>query len=100
MVNSLQMMVITLLFSVFQPANSHILQSAILHLCAFDLFRVENVYKQIFGFEETESFNLVFEEANMEGHNFILGIGPIFLVFILYPFYAIIHSTVRYVFRG
>ena len=100
MINSLQMMVITLLFSVFQPINSHILQLSILQLCAFDLFKSEDYYKTFFRFDETESFNLVFEQSSMEGHIFILGIGPVFLVYLFYPIYGITHAMIRYVLKG
>ena len=64
------------------------------------MFKVEDFYKMIFGFEETESFSLVFEQAKMEGHNFILGIGPMFLVYLFYPIYATTHAMIRYVLKG
>ena len=44
MVNSLQMIVLTVLFSTYAPKNLKIIQISILQLCAFDLFKTEEIY--------------------------------------------------------
>ena len=54
----------------------------------------------VFNFHETESFSPTFEEAGMEGSNFILGIGPIFLSMVLFPIYVAVHQMTRYIFQG
>ena len=36
----------------------------------------------------------------MDGSNFILGIGPIFISMVIYPIYVAVHQITRYVFKG
>ena len=54
---------------------------------------------EAFGFKESESFNPSFEEAGIEGSNFIIGLGPVFLFIAIFPIYILIHKCSRYVFQ-
>lgn len=68
--------------------------------CNFDLFNTEDLYLEIFGFEESDSFSDTFDKVGIQGSTFILGIGPVFLFVFLFPFYIVIHYTMRYLFKG
>ena len=85
-------MVIPVLFQISHPANSQIIQVTILKLCAFDLFNTEVIYTRFFGLKNGESFSEIFEDAGLEGHNFIMGIGPIFFYMLAFPIYIIVHK--------
>ena len=87
----LQLMVIPVLFSLNHAANIKVIQVTILKLCAFDFFKTEWLYENVFGLEEGESYSDVFDEAGLEGHNFIMGIGPIFLYILAFPVGILIH---------
>lgn len=47
---------------------------------------------------ETESFNENFIEAGIEGSNFIIGIGPMFIFVVLFIFYMLVHRCAVYLF--
>ena len=49
----------------------------------------------MFGLTQGESFSLIFDEADIQGSNFIVGIGPIFLYALGFPIYMIIHQLSR-----
>ena len=89
------MMVITILFSCYHPMNSLIIQVKILDLCNFDFFNTVDLYNSIFKFEEGGSFSQIFEQAGFDGHNFILGIGPMFLAYVAFPIFVLFHQLAR-----
>ena len=88
----LQLMVIPVLFQISHPANSQIIQVTILKLCAFDLFNTEEFFTSVLGLKNGESFSEVYEDAGLEGHNFIIGIGPIFFSLLAFPIYILAHK--------
>ena len=59
----------------------------ILELTNFDIFQTDWLFLQIFGFGDTESFDSVFEDNKFEGSNFIMGIGPLFIILVFYFFW-------------
>ena len=65
-----------------------------LHLSNFDLIDMDPIYNKLFRFSETKAFNQIFEEAGYESSNFILLIGPLFLIVILYPLRLIILKAI------
>ena len=84
-------MVIPVLFTLYHPSNSKIIQSSILKLCAFDFFNTEKLFEDYFGIEKGKSFSDIFDDAGIEGHNFIVGIGPIFFYLLLFSLYILLH---------
>ena len=64
----------------------------ILKLCAFDFFHTEVFFEKIFGLENGESFSEIFDDAGLQGNNFIMGIGPIFFYIIAFPIYVLLHK--------
>ena len=85
-------MVIPVLFTLNHPNNAKIIQTTILQLCAFDFFQTEKIYEEVLGLEKGESFSDIFDQAGLEGHNFIIGIGPIFFYFLLFPLGVLLHQ--------
>ena len=90
MVNALQIIVLSSLFSILTPTNSGVIQTEILKATAFDFYHTENLYVKIFGFKETESFSDAFEDAGLSGSNFMIGIGPLFIFCVLFPAYVFV----------
>ena len=88
----LQLMVIPVLFQIAHPANSQIIQITVLQLCAFDFFNTDSAFEKYLGLVPGESFSRVFEDAGLEGHNFIIGIGPVFLYILAFPLYILLHK--------
>ena len=88
-------MVIPVLFTLNHPNNAKIIQVTILKLCAFDFFQTEKFYEKVLGLEKGKSFSDIFDKAGLEGHNFIIGIGPIFFYFLLFPIGILLHQISR-----
>ena len=88
-------MVIPVLFTLNHPKNAMIIQITILKLCAFDFFGTEKFYEKALGLEKGKSFSDIFDQAGLEGHNFIIGIGPIFFYFLLFPLGILLHQLSR-----
>ena len=80
-----QILVLTVLFNTKTPANSKPVFVFVLRLVNFDLFRTENLYVDIF--EEAEPLNQTFEDCGFDTSNFIVGLGPLFFVIVFFvPF--------------
>ena len=67
MINALQMMVLTVLFSCYYPTNAEIIYVSILQLCNFDFFAVEDFMIETLSFNNGHSFSITFENAKMDG---------------------------------
>ena len=89
-------MVIPVLFQIAHPSNSQVIQVTILKLCAFDFFHTEVFFEEVFGLEGGESFSEIFDDAGLEGHNFIVGIGPIFFIALAFPLFILMHKISQY----
>ena len=63
LINSLQINVLTVLLNLKTPVNSLVVLSTMLQLSNFDVIDMEPLYKKVFRFSETKSFNQIFEEA-------------------------------------
>ena len=88
-------MVIPVLFTLNHPKNAMIIQITILKLCAFDFFGTEKFYEKVLGLEKGKSFSDIFDQAGLEGHNFIIGIGPIFFYLLIFPLGVLLHQLSR-----
>lgn len=88
-------MVIPVLFTLNHPNNAKIIQTLILKLCAFDFFQTERFYEEVLGLDKGKSFSAIFDQAGLEGHNFIIGIGPLFFYFLLFPLGILLHQLTR-----
>ena len=94
MINGMQVISLTSLFRVRLPPNVYTVMIQILKLSAFDLFQTEIWYKAIFKFSENQAFSPIFEEAELEGSNFIMGIGPMFMFMFFYALFLLIRHFV------
>ena len=54
------------------------------------------MYAFVFGFGETESFDQIFHDSGFEGSNFIVGIGPLFIVVVLFLLWMPLHVLLRH----
>ena len=96
MINSLQIIVMSVLFNnLLMPENDYAIKVIIMKLTAFDFFNSEELYNRWFEFGPTPSFSDQFDEAGYGGSNFILGIGPIFLFFIGFLCFMVLHTLAR-----
>ena len=81
--NALQIITLQILLRIEIPINVSEVLLPIQQLANFDVYQTDTAYEEIFGFGETEPFDQVFEEAEFEGSNFIVGIGPLFIVVVI-----------------
>lgn len=86
MINGMQIISLTCLFYIRLPVNVYALNMQLLNIASFDVYQTDKFIDQ-FHFTETEAFSPIFEEASMDGSNFIEGIGPMFLFMIIYIAY-------------
>jgi len=75
------MIVLTVLFSVHMPSNCYRAMIAIMKLTNLDIIDIEAFLNSIFTFSaESGPLNPVFEEAGYDSSNFIIELGPLFLI--------------------
>ena len=87
LINGLQIMTLVVLLDLNAPVNMQSVYIATLKISNFDIYQTEDLYKEWFGFEDTESWNQLFEEADISGSNFIILIGPTFIAVVLFPLF-------------
>ena len=80
-------MTLIVLLDLNAPGNMQSVYITTLKIANFDIYHTEDLYNKWFEFEETESWNLKFEEADISGSNFIILIGPTFLAVAFFPIY-------------
>ena len=93
------MIVLNVFTNCIIPQNAKIIQIELLKTVSFDIFKTENLYNEWFGFKDSPTFSDAFDEADIQGSNFVIGIGPIFLTVVIFPFYIMIHACARYLFK-
>ena len=99
MVNALQIVVLGIFTNCMTPTNSKVIQVELFKTVSFDIFDTENIYTSWFGFGDSPTLSDAFEEANMDGSNFILGLGPMFMIIVIFPLYMMSHRCMKYVFQ-
>lgn len=97
LVNTLQMIVLTALFSVMMPANCEEILFTIMKLTNLDIFRTEDIIGAIFGFADTEPLNKQFYLAGFESSNFFIELGPILFLAIGFIFLLLIKLALGYI---
>ena len=81
MVNTLQIIVFTVLFIVNMPLNSSLIMIDIMQLTNLDILPVEDIIVAIFDFKvETEPINEIFEDAGYDSSNYLLLLGSLFFI--------------------
>ena len=86
------------MFELHLPDNLQVILIEITKTCNFEFYNPEEDYVEWFGFVETESFSEAFEEADMEGNNFIIALGTMFIFVMGYPLYILMRSIARWIF--
>lgn len=97
--NAIQIIMLTILFRLSIPVNMFDIFGPLLQLSNFDVFKTDIIYEIIFGFGETEPFDQIFEEAGFEGSNFIVGIGPLFIIVVLSLVWIIIQKCMKHIIK-
>ena len=85
-------MVLAVLFSVYMPTNAAIIYRSILQMVNFEFFTMEEFYVEKLHINKGESFSPAFDEAQMDGSSFVIGIGPIIVSILIFPVYFGIHK--------
>lgn len=88
-----------ILFRLQIPINMKDVLGPILELTNFDIFHTDDLFLLIFGFGETESFDSVFEDNKFEGSNFIVGIGPLFIIIVFYAVWIPVQVLLKWIIR-
>ena len=89
MLNSLQVMVLAILLDLMLPYNLQAILLEVKSACNFDLFQTEVIYKEFFGFADTESYSPRFEAVGLDGSNFIIHLGTLFVFISMFPIYVL-----------
>ena len=97
LINGLQIMTLVVLLDLKAPINMQSVYIATLKISNFDIYHTEDLYKEWFEFEDTESWNPLFEEADISGSNFIILMGPTFIAVALFPLFYF-YRKVKYYF--
>ena len=100
LINGLQVQALSALFAIRMPTNALEIMIMIMNLASFDVFNTEKIYMKIFRFKETDSYNSIFDDAGFSGSNFILGIGPMFMMMVYYCLYLAFREMVLRNFTG
>lgn len=93
-------MVFAVLFNLFLPENLKAILVETMKACSFDFFSTEIYFVQIFGFKYTDSFLERFEEAEIEGSNFVILLGPIFIYIVAFFGWLLFKNCFRITFEG
>ena len=100
MINSLQIMNLAILLGIFLPENLQIILIEVTKACNFDFFNTEDLFNNVFDFKETPSFSETFEAAGIEGSNFVLSIGTLFIFIVVLPAWLLFKTCLRKVCRN
>ena len=83
LINTLQMIVIIVLFNVQFPLNAGKILIDIMSLANLDLIEVDGYISAVFDFQlESQPFNAIFEEAGFQSSTFTIELGLIFFIIV------------------
>ena len=100
MVNALQMIVLSVLFSVMRPPHVEMVLTTIMEYVNFDFIDTAEMLEDVFGIsKETTPFNEIFEKAHFESTSFIREIGCIIFFVLGFFGFVIIRQILSYVFK-
>lgn len=84
MVNTQQLIVMMPLFKIQMPANASNFFTQIMAIAAFDFYDFTDIIHDIFALEPTESFSSNFETIGFESLYFLINMGSIFIIYLIY----------------
>ena len=90
LVNTLQIIVLTVLFNLKTPLNVQIVLITILKISNFDILPTDDFFSYILSFTDTQPLNQIFEDAGFESSNFILLTGTLLIFLLAYGLLKII----------
>ena len=109
LINTLQMIMLTVFFKLNIPVNADTVMIMILKLCALDFFNSEKYIDMLFDFRETDVYDSQldsvgdetskFNEAGYESSIFIELLGPVFFIALLTIMILALRSCCKRLFR-
>ena len=74
----------------------------VLKMVSFDLFKTDSILQWVFNFDQevTPPLNKKFEDANFETSNFLLNMGMMFLMEVLYMLLTVLLPLSRWLIAG
>ena len=91
-INTLQIIVLTALFSVIMPVNAYDILIEIMKLVNFDLIDVKLALEKVISLTELKAFSYLFEAAGYETTNFFIELGILFFFIILFPIIVLLRK--------
>ena len=82
MVNALQIIVLTVLFSVMRPMNAEVVLTTIMGYVNLDIFDTETYINFVFDFPESAPFSIIFEKAGYQSTTYIIELGVVLFVIV------------------
>ena len=95
-INSLQLIVMTVLYSLIIPTVCYDVLISIMKLTNLDIIEVDFLFDIMFKFRETEPINTTFEEAGYDSTNFIVEVGPLFFLILIYLTWMPIRKLIQW----
>ena len=99
LVNTLQMIVITVFFKLEHPFNADMVMIMILKLCSLDFIKAESLLKTLFDFRETVAFDEEITETGEVKSKFLdAGYESVIYIALLGPFFFFLIATLLFIF--
>lgn len=100
LINTVQMVMVTALFSILIPQNAFTLMITLLKLSNLDILRTEEIHRSLFGFTDKVPFNAVYEQAGYETTNFLIESGTLLFVIIAFALFTALKAVLKYATRN
>ena len=105
LINTLQIIVLTVLFMLDIPINAEMIMILILEMCSLEFLPTETIFKYMHSFRETNPFASKIDEngedtskfaaAGYENSNYWQLLGPIFFIIACFILFAILKQICR-----
>ena len=82
------------------PANASIFFGMLFKIAAFDVFEVEDTVNYLLDLQPTDPIDANFEAIGFESIYFLNNLGPLMVVFLIYPVAVVIQVTLKVVVCG
>ena len=100
LINTIQMIMLTALFTILVPKNAHTLMISLLKMSNLDIMQTEKIHEGIFGTSTQAPFNAVYETAGYETTNFIIESGTLMFVIIAFILITGLKALLKYATRN
>lgn len=84
MINTQQLMIMMPLFQITMPANAGLFFRSLMEIAAFDFYDFSDIVHDLFQIVETETVDVNFEAIGFESQYFLVNIGSLAVIFLIY----------------